>query len=160
MIGRTTIAAAAALFALGMWAAPAQAVQIDLASPAEGGVVQPGDEVEATITVTNDTAEKDIVHITFDLTVEIAGEPVYTATAKRRMKLAADEAVIETILVVIPDVDLPVPALASMSCLPRRSTVNGSSVFAVIRPPSPWHPSSDRKPAWPNSRKWLCPPDS
>jgi hypothetical protein len=137
VIARTTIVAAAALLALGLWSAPAQAVQIDLTSPSEGGVVAPGDEVEATVIVVNDTDEKDIVHVTFDLTVEIAGQPVYAATAKRRMKLAAGETVVETILVVVPEVELPAPALATVDALAKgrkSKTEDADSLSVTVIP--------------------------
>jgi uncharacterized protein (DUF58 family) len=106
MIGKS-IAVAALLCAFGLWAASAQAVEIEISSPQEGQTVYPGDWVEMDVTVTNETAKKDIVHITFDLTVEIGGQPVFTGAAKRRMKLAAGETVTETIGTEVPVLPLP-----------------------------------------------------
>ncbi|NIP97352.1 MAG: hypothetical protein GWO24_29515, partial [Akkermansiaceae bacterium] len=82
---RKTIAAAAVLLALGLWASSAQAVELDLTSDAEGQDICPGDWVEVTVTVTNETDKKDIVHVDFDLTVEVGGQTVFTGAAKRRM---------------------------------------------------------------------------
>jgi uncharacterized protein (DUF58 family) len=102
MIGKT-IAAAAAVLALGLWAMPAQAIDIELSSPDEGATVYPGDEVEMTVSVTNDWTKKDIIHIRFELTADIGGEPVLVGTAKRRIKLPAGETLVETMGAVVPD---------------------------------------------------------
>jgi hypothetical protein len=102
MIGKTITAVAVAL-ALGLWAMPAQAVQIDLWSEDEGATVFPGDEVVMTVTVTNETAKKDIIHITFEMTADIGGEPVLVGTAKRRIKLPAGETLVEEMGAVVPD---------------------------------------------------------
>ena len=71
---RKTIAAAAVLLAFGLWASSAQAVELDLTSLDDGQDISPGDWVEMTVTVTNETDTKDIVHIGFDLIVEVGGE--------------------------------------------------------------------------------------
>jgi hypothetical protein len=102
MIGRS-IAAAAVVLALGFWAAPAGAVGIELASDSEGATVYPGEAVEMTVTVSNETAKKDIIHITFELIADIGGEPVLVGTAKRRLKLPAGGSVTEMMGAVVPD---------------------------------------------------------
>lgn len=136
---RKTIAAAAVLLALGLWASSAQAVQLDLTSDAEGQDICPGDWVEVTVTVTNETDKKDIVHVDFDLTVEVGGETVFTGAAKRRMKLAAGETVEETIGTEVPvtplteEADVTVDALAKG----RKSKTEASdSVYMTLLPPS------------------------
>ena len=134
---RKTIAAVAVLLAFGLWASSAQAVEIDLTSADEGGVIYPGDWVEVTVTVTNETDKKDIVHIDFDLTVEVAGETVFTGAAKRRMKLAAGETVSETIGTEVPvtplteEADVTVDATAKG----RKSKTEASdSIFMTLQP--------------------------
>ncbi len=136
---RKTIAAAAVLLALGLWASSAQAVELDLTSDAEGQDICPGDWVEVTVTVTNETDKKDIVHVDFDLTVEVGGETVFTGAAKRRMKLAAGETVEETIGTEVPvtplteEADVTVDALAKG----RKSKTEASdSVYMTLLPPS------------------------
>lgn len=130
MIGRA-IAAAAAVLALGLWAMPAQAVQIELTSPDEGAIVYPGDEVEMTATVTNETAKKDIIHITFKLTADVGGEPVLVGTAKRRLKLDAGETVSETMGAVVPG--LPFTGQAQITiegtAIGRKSKTQDSDVL-------------------------------
>jgi hypothetical protein len=137
MIGKA-IAAGAVLFALGMWAAPAQAVEINLTSPQEGTTVYPGDFVEITATVTNETDKKDIIHIVFDLVVEVGGQPLFAGQAKMRMKLAPGETVSETMGAEIPD-PLPLPGEGDVTIT---ATANGKisktqdtdSLFLTVAP--------------------------
>lgn len=134
---RKTIAAAAVLLAFGLWASSAGAVELDLTSPDEGGVIHPGDWVEVTVSITNETNTKDIVHIDFDLIVEVEGETVFTGSAKRRMKLAAGETVNETIGTEVPitplteEADVTVDATAKG----RKSKTEASdSVYMTLLP--------------------------
>ena len=136
MTGKT-IAAAAVVLALGLWAMPAQAVQIDLSSPDEGTTVYPGDEVEMTVTVTNETAKKDIIHITFELTADIGGEPVLVGTAKRRLKLPAGETLVETMGAVVPDLPFTGQAEVTIEGVAKgkkSKTEDSASVFFVVSP--------------------------
>ena len=136
MIGRS-ITAAAALFSLWLLATPAQAVQTALSSPQEGVTVYAGDEVEVTVSVINETEKKDIVHVFFDLIVDIDGEPVVVGSAKRRMKLDPGEAVSETILGVVPEVPLTGPADVTVeaTAVGRKSkTEDSDAVFFVVSP--------------------------
>jgi hypothetical protein len=136
MMGKT-IAVAAALLCLGLWASSAQAVEIDLTSADEGGVIYPGDWVEVTVTVTNETDRKDIVHINFDLTVEVAGETVFTGAAKRRLKLAAGETVQETIGTEIPVTPLTEEADVTVDALAKgrvSKTEASDSLFMTLSP--------------------------
>lgn len=138
MIARS-IAAPAVVFALALWAAPAQAVQIDLFSLDEGATLHPGDEVEAIVAVTNETAKKDIIHITFELTAEVGGAPVLVGTAKRRLKLAAGETVVETIGAVVPDVPLTGEADVTVEATAkgRKSKTEASDAIFFIVAPAP-----------------------
>jgi hypothetical protein len=118
---------------LGLWAGAAQAVEIDLTSPSEGATVYPGDLVEMTVTVTNETAKKDIIHITFELVADIGGEPVLVGTAKRRLKLPAGDSVSETMGMVVPDLpftgeaDVTVEAVA----VGKKSKTQASDVLLL-----------------------------
>ena len=87
------------VFAMG--ATTAQAV--DLTLELNATEFHPGDWVEVTVTVENDTAKKDIVHVTFSATA--VGYPV-TGVARMRMKMAPGEVVVETIAMQVPT-DLP-----------------------------------------------------
>ena len=134
---RKTIATVAVLLAFGLWASSAQAVEFDLTSEAEGQDICPGDWVMVTVSVTNETDKKDIVHVDFDLTVEVAGETVFTGSAKRRMKLAAGETVEETIGTEVPvtplteEADVTVDATAKG----RKSKTEASdSVYMTLLP--------------------------
>jgi uncharacterized protein YfaS (alpha-2-macroglobulin family) len=136
MMGKT-ISVAAVLLAFGLWAASAQAVELDLTSEDEGQIIEPGDWVQVTVSVTNETDQKDIVHIDFDLTVEVAGETVFTGSAKRRMKLAAGETVEETIGTEVPvtplteEADVTIDATAKG----RKSKTEASdSVYMTLVP--------------------------
>jgi hypothetical protein len=136
MIGKW-IAAAAVVFALGLWAAPADAVQIDISSPQEGQVIEPGDWVEMTVTVTNETDKKDIIIISFDLTVEIGGQPVFTGAAKRRMKLKAGETVEETIGTTVPELPLTEEADVTVEATANgrvSKTEDSDILFATVVP--------------------------
>ena len=130
---KKTIAAAAVLLAFGLWASSAQAVELDLTSPDEGGVIYPGDWVEVTVSVTNETDD----HIDFDLIVDVGGETVFTGSAKRRMKLAPGETVEETIGTEVPvtplteEADVTVDATAKG----RKSKTEASdSVYMTLLP--------------------------
>jgi hypothetical protein len=132
-----SITAVAVLFSLCLLAAPAQAVQTALSSPQEGATVYPGDEVEVTLSVINETEKKDIVHVFFDLIVDIDGEPVVVGSAKRRLKLAPGEAVSETILGVVPEVPLTAEADVTVeaTAVGRKSkTEDSDAVFFVVSP--------------------------
>jgi hypothetical protein len=136
MIGKA-IAAGAVLFALGMWAAPAQAVEIDLTSPQEGTTVYPGDFVEITATVTNETAKKDIIKIDFDLVVEIGGQPYVAGQAKRRLKLEPGESVSETMGAEIPVISLPGEADVTITATANgkiSKTQDSDSLFLTVAP--------------------------
>ena len=88
--------------------AVAQAVTVDLSSPQEGAVLSPGDSVEVTLTVTNDTADKDIVFVFLSLVVDADGQPIVLGEARPlRLKLEAGEAVTKTIAATIPDMFMP-----------------------------------------------------
>jgi hypothetical protein len=131
------IAAVAVLFALGMWAAPAEAVEIDLTSPQEGTTVYPGDFVEITATVTNETDKKDIIKIVFDLVVEIGGQPVFAGQANMRMKLAPSESVSETMGAEIPDLPLPGEADVTITATANgkiSKTQDSDSLFLTVAP--------------------------
>lgn len=131
------IIAAVALFLVGVLAAPVQAVLTDLSSPQEGATVYPGDEVEVTVTVTNDGAKKDIVHVTFELTAEVNGEQVLVGSAKRRMKLDPGETVSETILGVVPDVGLVEEADVTITATAKgrkSKTEDSDAIFLVAVP--------------------------
>jgi len=108
-----------------MWllATTAQAVQTELTSPQAGTTVYPGDEVEVTLTLTNETGDKDIVHVYFDLIVEIDGQPVVAGTAKRRMKLAPGETVGEA--------DVTIAATAKGR---KSKTEDSAAVYLVVSP--------------------------
>ena len=132
-----TISAAAVVLLLGLWTASAQAVELDLTSLDEGGVIRPGDWVEVTVTVTNETDDKDIIHIDFDLSVEVGGQTVFTGSAKRRMKLAAGETVSETIGTEVPVTPLTVEADVTVDATAkgRRSKTEASdSIFMTLMP--------------------------
>jgi hypothetical protein len=122
-----------AAFAMG--ATSAQAVTIDLSSPQEGQVLHPGDAVEATVTVTNDTASKDVIHVTFTATA--LGYPV-TGQAKIRLKLAAGESVTRTIGAVIPaDLQLPGPVevtITGVAVGKISGTQASDSISATVAP--------------------------
>jgi hypothetical protein len=136
MIGRS-ISTAAVLFALWLVATPAQAVQVALSSPQEGTTVYPGDEVEVTVSVINETDKKDIVHVFFDLIVDIGGEPVVAGAAKRRMKLDPGEAVSETIIGVVPAVPLAAPADVTIEATAtgrKSKTEDSDAVFFEVSP--------------------------
>jgi hypothetical protein len=136
MIGRW-ISAAAVVFALGLWAAPADAVQIDISSPQEGQVIEPGDWVEMTVTVTNETDKKDLVIISFDLTFEIGGQPVFTGAAKRRMKLKAGETKEETIGTQVPELPLTEEADVTVEATANgrvSKTEDSDILFATVVP--------------------------
>jgi hypothetical protein len=132
------IPCAVALLALGLWVPHAQAVTIDLSSPQEGGTVHPGDMVEMTVTVTNDWDKKDIIHVFFDLTVEVGGEPMIVGQAKRRLKLEAGETVEETMAVEIP-AELPImePAVVTIDALAigRKSQTEDSDTLSLTVEP-------------------------
>jgi hypothetical protein len=131
------ITAAAAVLLLGLWAGSAQAVEIDLTSPDEGGVICPGDFVEVTATVTNETDKKDIIHVDFDLTVVVGGQPVFTGAAKRRLKLDAGETVSETIGAEVPvtplaeEADVMIDATAKGK---KSKTEASDSLFMTLDP--------------------------
>ena len=136
MIGRS-ISAAAVLFALWLVATPAQAVQTALSSPQEGTTVYPGDEVEVIVSVINETEKKDIVHVFFDLIVDIDGEPVVVGSAKRRMKLDPGESVSETIIGVVPAVPLTAEADVTIEATAKgrkSKTEDSDAVFFVVSP--------------------------
>jgi len=95
-----------------MGATVAKAVTIDLSSPQEGDVLGPGDTVELTLTVTNDTPKKDIVFVWFTMTLEVEGleEPIVLGKARPlRLKLDPDESITKTLAATIPEFlpDLP-----------------------------------------------------
>jgi hypothetical protein len=115
-----TITAAAAVLLLGLWAASAQAVEIDLYSDADGGFIEVGDWVVVEVTVTNETDKKDIVHVDFDLIVEVGGETVFTGSAKRRMKLGAGDTIIEEI-----GTEVPVTPLTEAAAVTVDATAKG-----------------------------------
>ena len=137
---RKTIAAAAVVLAFGLWASSAQAVQLDLTSEAEGQDICHGDWVEVTVSVTNETGDKDIVHIDFDLTVEVEGETVFTGSAKRRMKLAAGAAEEETIGTEVPVTPLTEEADVTVNAAAkgRKSKTEDpdNSIYMTLLPPS------------------------
>jgi hypothetical protein len=137
---RKIISVAAVLLAFGLWAASAQAVELDLTSDAEGADICPGDWVEVTVTVTNDDlTKKDIVHVDFDLTVEVGGETVFTGSAKRRMKLAPDTTEEETIGMDVPETPLTEEADVTIDATAkgRRTKSEGTdSLFMTLLPPS------------------------
>lgn len=136
MMGKTLTAAAAVLL-LGLWAGSAQAVEIDLTSADEGGVICPGDFVEVTVSVTNETDKKDIVHIDFDLTVEVGGQPVFTGAAKRRIRLAPFDTVEETLGAEVPvtplteEADVTIDATAKGK---KSKTEASDSLFMTLLP--------------------------
>jgi uncharacterized protein YfaS (alpha-2-macroglobulin family) len=132
-----TISAVAVVLLLGLWTGSAQAVELDLTSPQEGGVIYPGDWVEVTVTVTNETDDKDIIHIDFDLSVEVGGQTVFTGSAKRRMKLAAGETVQETIGTEVPVTPLTAEADVTVDATAkgRKSKTEASdSIFMTLMP--------------------------
>lgn len=138
MLRKNLIAAAVAPLLLLWWATPARAVDIELESPQENTTVHPGDIVEMTVTVTNDTAEKDNIHVTYRLTIEIGGQPIAVGQAKRRMKLEAGETVSETLVVEIPP-DLPLPAPADVTiegtAVGRRSKTTDTDTLSLTVAP-------------------------
>ena len=88
--------------------AVAQAVTVDLSSPQEGTVLGPGDSVEVTMTITNETAEKDIVFVWISLTIDADGQEIVLGQARPlRLKLEAGEAVSKTIAATLPEIYLP-----------------------------------------------------
>lgn len=92
----------------------AQAVTLDLSSPQEGTTVHPGDTVEMTATVTNDTEETDLILLTFTLTVDIPDHPV-SVSGEFRLVLEAGESVSESYGIEIPaDLQLPGPATVTI----------------------------------------------
>jgi hypothetical protein len=137
---RKIISVAAVLLAFGLWAASAQAVELDLTSDAEGADICPGDWVEVTVTVTNDDlTKKDIVHVDFDLTVEVGGETVFTGSAKRRMKLAPDTTEEETIGMDVPETPLTEEADVTIDATAkgrRTKSEATDSLFMTLLPPS------------------------
>ena len=91
-----------------MAATTAQAVTVDLASPQEGTVLGPGDSVEVTMTITNETADKDIVFVWLSLTIDADRQEIVLGQARPlRLKLEAGESVSKTIAATIPDVFIP-----------------------------------------------------
>jgi hypothetical protein len=134
---RRSITGAAVVLSMWLLATTAQAVQTELTSPQAGTTVYPGDEVEVTLTLTNETGDKDIVHVYFDLIVEIDGQPVVAGTAKRRMKLAPGETVSETILGVVPEVPLTGEAdvtIAATAKGRKSKTEDSAAVYLVVSP--------------------------
>jgi hypothetical protein len=139
MMGKT-ISAAAVILCLGLWVSSAQAVGLDLTSEAEGQDICPGDWVEVTVEVTNDDlTKKDIVHVDFDLTVEVGGETVFTGSAKRRLKLAPNTTERETIGMEVPETPLTEEADVTIDATAkgRRTKSEGTdSLFMTLLPPS------------------------
>ncbi len=87
-----------------MGAATAQAVTIDLSSPQEGEVLGPGDTVELTMVVTNDTDKKDIVFVWLSMVIETEERTIVLGRARPlRLKMDAGDEVTKTIAATIPE---------------------------------------------------------
>lgn len=107
------LAALVPLFFLGVTSA--QGVTVDLSSPQEGAEVQPGDTVEMTVVVTNDTTAKDCVVVTLKLMIEGIQHPVVARGYLRLKQLEPGAEVTRTVALTIPaDLVLAGPAVATI----------------------------------------------
>lgn len=125
------------LFIWGVTAA--QAVTVDISSPQEGTEVQPGDMLEMTVVVTNDTTAKDCVAVTLKLVAEGIKHPV-VARGYVRVKLAPGETVTETIALVVPaDLQLagPTPATLQADASGNKTQTTDSDSFSITLVPLP-----------------------
>lgn len=103
---------AGAFLVLGTTAA--QAVTIDLSSPQEGAEVCPGEAVELSVVVTNDTAECDCVVVVLKFVADGIKHPVLTR-GYIRVKLQPGESVTKTVALTVPaDLELEGPVAATI----------------------------------------------
>ena len=117
----------------------AQAVTVDLSSPQEGMEVQPGDTVEMTVTVTNDTTIKDCVMVTLKLTVEGIQHPVVARGYIRLKQLEPGASVTQTVALTIPsDLVLSEPATATIDATAsgKKSQTEDTDSFGIIVVPA------------------------
>ncbi|MCK4659397.1 MAG: hypothetical protein KAV82_07735 [Phycisphaerae bacterium] len=116
-------------------------ISIDLSSPQEGTTVYPGDTVEFSATLTNDTEMAELIVIEATLTVEIPGEDPFVRAGMLRVPLEAGETVSEELAFDIP-VDLPVPGVTTITlevtAVAQESGAEDSdSLFMTIAPLEP-----------------------
>ncbi len=82
-----------------------EGIFIDFASPQEGTTVHPGDTIEMTATLANNSGMDDIVAVDVTLTADIPGDP-FTYEGSFRIPMEDGQAVTETLELDIP-ADLP-----------------------------------------------------
>ncbi len=84
--------------------ATAQAVVVDLSSSQAGTTLVPGETVDLTLTVTNDTAANDVVYVQLSMTIQV-GEQTFTLDKAKpfRLKLGPEESFTKTVEVTIPN---------------------------------------------------------
>ncbi len=85
-----------------------EGIYIDFASPQEGTTVHPGETVEMTATLSNNTAVDELIVVDLTLSADIPGDP-FTYEGAFRIPLEAGQAVSQTLEVDIP-ADLPIEA--------------------------------------------------
>ena len=134
---RSVLTLVVACLALVMGTTSAQAVTIDLTSPQAGQTVQPGDTVEVTATVTNDTAKKDNISVKGSATVEGMNINLQ-ATAKFRVKLGPGESYSQTFSETIP-ADLPItePVTVTIQAVATgkpSKTEDSDSLWIIVAP--------------------------
>ncbi len=115
----------------------AQGVTVDLSSPQEGSVVHPGDTVALTLTVTNDTAEKDVIAVTLNLTIDGLQHAV-VARGSFRLRLDAGQSVTKTLsLTIPPDLPLQGPVVGTLeaTAVGRRSQTQDSDSLTITLAP-------------------------
>jgi len=94
-----------------------QAVTVDISSPQEATEVKPGDTIELTVTVTNDSPDRDCVAVTLKLVADGIKHPV-VARGWIRLKLEPGETVTKTIALTVPaDLQLPGPVAATLEAV-------------------------------------------
>jgi len=97
---------------MALGASSASAVTLEMtSSPESGSTVSPGDEVSLGLTITNETDEKDIIMVRFNMTIETDRGVITIGGSGRplRLRLAPGQSVSKSIAAVIPEglADLP-----------------------------------------------------
>jgi hypothetical protein len=121
----------------------AQAVTVDLSSPQEGGVVGPGDTISVTVTVTNDSAKRDLIRLTAN--IDAAGIPVpISVRVKSKLNLKAGQVWTQTVTATIPSLDgippeyiptEPVPVTLTVAATGKKSgTQDEDSLMVTFDP--------------------------
>src|SRR5436189_1377523 len=88
---------------LAFGATTASAVTLDITSPQAGTVLHPGDTIDVTVTVTNDTDKPDIIGLVLRHTLTVNGHTFLLGTANRvRFRLGAGQSVSNTLEFTVP----------------------------------------------------------